>query len=143
MKKILLSLMTPVTQSSYLADAILAIPRILCGYFLAVNFGGSKFGVPWSPNGVELSFHPAGHVPGSGPRTGMTSRSRSPARAPPSLERQGDPLRQDHHDRLARGTVGHVLGSGVPRRPGRSEPADNRPRGGGTNDRGDDGCPGV
>ena len=56
MKKLLLSLMTPTIQSSPLADAILAIPRILCGYFLAYNFGGSKFGLPWSPGDNDLGL---------------------------------------------------------------------------------------
>lgn len=56
MKKQLLSLLTPTIQSSYLADAILAIPRIFCGYFLAYNFGGSKFGLPWSPGDNDLGL---------------------------------------------------------------------------------------
>ena len=30
-------------------DVLVALPRIVYGYFLTVNFGGSKFGLPWSP----------------------------------------------------------------------------------------------
>lgn len=56
MKKMLTNLITPTVQASWIADLVLAIPRIICGYLLAVQFGGSKFGVPWSPDGVELSF---------------------------------------------------------------------------------------
>jgi len=56
MKKILINLIKPVIQSSWTADIVLAIPRVLCGLFLAIDFGGSKFGVPWSPDGTELGF---------------------------------------------------------------------------------------
>ena len=56
MKKLLLSLMALTIQPSRLADAVLAIPRILCGYFLAYNFGGSKFGLPWSPGDNNLDL---------------------------------------------------------------------------------------
>ncbi|MCK8519957.1 DoxX family protein [Aquimarina sp. D1M17] len=51
MKNVLKKIMTPVTTKYWYTDLLFAIPRILCGYFLAVNFGGSKFGVPWSPEG--------------------------------------------------------------------------------------------
>ena len=30
-------------------DALLALPRILCGWWLTTDFGASKFGLPWSP----------------------------------------------------------------------------------------------
>lgn len=56
MKKIIIRLIEPVLQSSWIADLVLFVPRFLCGLLLAVNFGGSKFGVPWSPEGVELGF---------------------------------------------------------------------------------------
>ncbi len=57
MKNLIKRIISPVTMHHWFADLILAIPRVLCGYFLAVNFGGSKFGVPWSPKGTpELSF---------------------------------------------------------------------------------------
>ncbi|GAA4274760.1 DoxX family protein [Aquimarina gracilis] len=51
MKKILVKVITPVIMKPWYTDLLFAFPRIACGYFLAVNFGGSKFGVPWSPNG--------------------------------------------------------------------------------------------
>lgn len=56
MKKILALIITPVLQKSWLSDLLFAIPRIICGLALAIDFGGSKFGVPWSPEGVELGF---------------------------------------------------------------------------------------
>ncbi len=57
MKNIIKRIITPVTMSHWSIDLLIALPRILCGYFLAVNFGGSKFGVPWSPDGApDLSF---------------------------------------------------------------------------------------
>lgn len=57
MKKYIIKLLTPTVQTSLFADLVLAIPRILCGYFLAVNFGASKFGLPWSPgDGAKLGL---------------------------------------------------------------------------------------
>ncbi|MEO9483868.1 MAG: S41 family peptidase [Ekhidna sp.] len=41
-------------QSTKLGDAMVAIPRIICGLLLAFDFGSSKFGVPWSSN--DLPF---------------------------------------------------------------------------------------
>jgi len=50
-------MITPVIMKHWLLDLLFALPRILCGYLLAVNFGGSKFGVPWSPEGSpDLAF---------------------------------------------------------------------------------------
>ncbi len=35
-------------ESHILNSIILTIPRITCGYLMAVAFGGSKFGMPWT-----------------------------------------------------------------------------------------------
>ncbi|WP_294297376.1 DoxX family protein [uncultured Chryseobacterium sp.] len=35
-------------------DFLLALPRIICGYLLAFNFGAAKFGLPWSPQENNL-----------------------------------------------------------------------------------------
>ena len=51
MRNVFQKLITPVTMNYWFFDFLFAIPRILCGYLLAVDFGGSKFGVPWSPSG--------------------------------------------------------------------------------------------
>ncbi|MEC3876830.1 DoxX family protein [Chryseobacterium salviniae] len=37
-------------------DLLLAIPRIVCGYLLTIDFGAAKFGLPWSPEDNNLSF---------------------------------------------------------------------------------------
>lgn len=37
-------------------DVIVAIPRIICGYWLAFEFGAQKFGMPWSPSQNNLHF---------------------------------------------------------------------------------------
>ncbi|WP_405206474.1 DoxX family protein [Aquimarina sp. LLG6339-5] len=57
MKNVIKRIITPITMKYWFFDFLFALPRILCGYFLAVNFGGSKFGVPWSPKGSpDLGF---------------------------------------------------------------------------------------
>ncbi len=35
-------------------DFLIAIPRILCGFWLAFEFGASKFGMPWTPDDKNL-----------------------------------------------------------------------------------------
>ena len=37
-------------------DVLLLIPRIVCGYLLAFDFGAAKFGMPWSPAEKNLGF---------------------------------------------------------------------------------------
>ena len=39
----------PVQLPAWWQDALLAIPRIYCGFLLTSNFGAAKFGLPWSP----------------------------------------------------------------------------------------------
>ncbi|MBW1297631.1 DoxX family protein [Aquimarina litoralis] len=57
MKNVIKKIIQPITMNHWSADLLFAFPRIVCGYFLAVNFGGSKFGVPWSPEGSpDLGF---------------------------------------------------------------------------------------
>ncbi|MEW7290352.1 DoxX family protein [Aquimarina sp. 2304DJ70-9] len=56
MKTIFLKIIAPTIQASWIADLSFAIPRILCGLFLAVNFGSSKFGMPWTPADRNLSL---------------------------------------------------------------------------------------
>ncbi|MGL4630705.1 MAG: DoxX family protein [Leadbetterella sp.] len=46
----------PVLQPHWLQDFILAIPRIVYGYFLTANFGSSKFGLPWSDPDKNLGL---------------------------------------------------------------------------------------
>ncbi len=42
-------LITPINLPNWWQDAVVAIPRIICGYLLTTNFGAAKFGMPWSP----------------------------------------------------------------------------------------------
>jgi putative oxidoreductase len=53
---IMKKLITPITMPTWWQDAFLAIPRIVYGYFLSVNFGSSKFGMPWSPDEKNLGL---------------------------------------------------------------------------------------
>lgn len=54
--KLLQKLTSPILMKNWLFDFILAIPRIICGYLLTVEFGSPKFGLPWSDsdNGLGL-----------------------------------------------------------------------------------------
>ncbi len=56
MKTIFLKIITPIIQTSWVSDLSFAIPRVLCGFFLTVNFGSSKFGMPWTPADKNLSL---------------------------------------------------------------------------------------
>ncbi len=56
MKTILRKLITPVTQAHWLADAIFAVIRFVCGMLLAIDFGASKFGMPWTDKGQNLGL---------------------------------------------------------------------------------------
>lgn len=56
MKTFLLHLTRPTLQRYLWQDALLWIPRIYCGYYLAFNFGAAKFGLPWSPPENNLGF---------------------------------------------------------------------------------------
>ncbi len=46
----------PINLPTWWQDALVAIPRILCGYLLAAEFGAAKFGMPWSPADNNLGF---------------------------------------------------------------------------------------
>ncbi|MBT8261334.1 MAG: DoxX family protein [Bacteroidia bacterium] len=61
MKTMLVKLITPVTQTKWYADLLLAIPRIICGLLLTIDFGSSKFGLPWSPAEKNLGFFEVVH----------------------------------------------------------------------------------
>jgi len=55
-----MKLLTKITQPFLLPhwsqDLFLTIPRIVCGYLLAFNFGAAKFGMPWSPPDANLGL---------------------------------------------------------------------------------------
>ncbi|MEQ9264868.1 MAG: DUF2807 domain-containing protein [Balneolaceae bacterium] len=48
LKDLFLKLTEPAIIKGWLPNIIVAIPRMVGGYFLTVNFGGSKFGMPWT-----------------------------------------------------------------------------------------------
>ena len=46
--KLLQKITKPILLPHWSQDLFLAIPRIVCGYLLSVEFGAPKFGLPWS-----------------------------------------------------------------------------------------------
>ncbi len=56
MKKILTILITPVLQKYWFADFMFASIRFICGMLLCLEFGSGKFGMPWTPDGQNLSL---------------------------------------------------------------------------------------
>lgn len=48
MKKMIKQLLTPILQKHRMADFLFALIRVFCGLLLALDFGASKFGMPWS-----------------------------------------------------------------------------------------------
>lgn len=56
MKKILQRLHTPVLQKHVFADLLFALIRIFCGLLLTLDFGSSKFGMPWSDSEQNLGL---------------------------------------------------------------------------------------
>lgn len=63
-KRLFLNLMSSSKMNNWAADIAIALPRIICGLLLAINFGSSKFGMPWtdSEQGLAL-FEVAGWFP--------------------------------------------------------------------------------
>jgi len=56
LKRLLKTIMTPVTQKFWASDLVLAIPRILCGFWLTTMFGADKFGMPWTADTQNLNL---------------------------------------------------------------------------------------
>lgn len=56
MKNIVYKLTNPITMPYWWQDVIFALPRIMCGYLLAFDFGAVKFGMPWSPKENNLGL---------------------------------------------------------------------------------------
>ena len=49
-------ILRPLALPYWWQDALLALPRMVCGYLLASNFGAAKFGLPWSPPDNNLGL---------------------------------------------------------------------------------------
>lgn len=56
MKNILKICIVPILQKHWFADAIFALIRCIAGMLLALDFGASKFGMPWTPDGQNLNL---------------------------------------------------------------------------------------
>lgn len=48
--------MTPVIQKHWFADFTFAVMRFVCGMLLAIDFGASKFGMPWTDESQNLNL---------------------------------------------------------------------------------------
>ncbi len=56
MKSFLKKLITPELQKHWLVDLHFAIIRFVCGVLLTIDFGASKFGMPWTDSTRNLGF---------------------------------------------------------------------------------------
>ncbi len=56
MKKILNSFLKPLPYPNWIAEILLALPRVLGGIVLTLEYGSSKFGVPWSNSEEPLGL---------------------------------------------------------------------------------------
>ncbi len=61
MKNLIYRITNPITQKHWVADFIFAAIRFICGMLLAIDFGASKFGMPWSPSDKNLSLFEVVH----------------------------------------------------------------------------------
>ena len=48
--------MKPTVMNNWLSEIGVAIPRIICGLLLTLDFGASKFGMPWTSSEQNLSL---------------------------------------------------------------------------------------
>ena len=49
-------LLRPIPLPAWWQDMLVLLPRLVCGYLLAFNFGAAKFGLPWSPPDNNLGL---------------------------------------------------------------------------------------
>ncbi len=56
MKTILKKITQPTRITNSAAEALLTIPRVVAGLILSIDYGSSKFGMPWTPSENELSL---------------------------------------------------------------------------------------
>ena len=54
--KFLYLLTTPIIQGHWMTDLIFALLRFVCGALLALDFGASKFGMPWTDVSQNLNL---------------------------------------------------------------------------------------
>ena len=56
MKSLAIKLLKPTLQEHWIADLFFGIIRFVCGMLLAVDFGASKFGMPWTAQEQNLKL---------------------------------------------------------------------------------------
>jgi putative oxidoreductase len=56
MKQVLFNIIKPTLQKSWIADLLFLIPRFVAGMLLSLDFGSSKFGMPWTSEDQGLSL---------------------------------------------------------------------------------------
>jgi len=56
MKKVIFKVFKPVLQKHWSMDLVFASIRFLCGSLLTLDFGSSKFGMPWSPKDADFGL---------------------------------------------------------------------------------------
>lgn len=56
LKRIIKKIIIPTDIKSWWANILFAIPRIFCGLLLTLDFGSSKFGMPWSNSEQPLAL---------------------------------------------------------------------------------------
>ncbi len=56
MKKIFTLIIEPSIQKHWFADLVFAAIRFICGMLLAIDFGASKFGMPWTGEDRNLGL---------------------------------------------------------------------------------------
>ncbi len=56
LKNYLKRITTPITQKDWFADLLFASIRIIAGVLLAIDFGASKFGMPWTAESQNLNL---------------------------------------------------------------------------------------
>lgn len=56
LKKLIRAIIAPYEFDNILIDISTALPRIVCGLLLTIDFGSSKFGMPWTDSEQNLSL---------------------------------------------------------------------------------------
>ncbi|MBT8271369.1 MAG: DoxX family protein [Flavobacteriaceae bacterium] len=56
MKSLVIKILKPTLQKHWIADLFFAIMRFICGMLLALDFGASKFGMPWTAESQNLDL---------------------------------------------------------------------------------------
>jgi putative oxidoreductase len=55
-KRLIKKTLIPTKINSLFANLLIAFPRIVCGLVLSIDFGASKFGMPWTDSSQNLSL---------------------------------------------------------------------------------------